>query len=214
MQPSKPAGATLARAGKPIIGLAGGIGAGKSTVASILAELGAGVVDADRLNHEELNSPEVLAALREWWGETVAAADQQADRAAIRRIVGGDPEALRRLEVLVHPRIARRSEALIAAYQADPGVRAVVWDAPLLFEAGLAERCDCVVFVEADREVRLGRLREGRSWTDQDLQRFEKSQGLLDLKRGQADYIVENNSDSLSLRRQVEEVFSQIISGR
>ena len=202
----------MAQAGKPIIGIAGGIGAGKSTVASILAELGAGVVDADRLNHEELNSPEVLAALREWWGEAVAG--HQADRGAIRRIVGDDPEALRRLEDLVHPRIARRSEALIAAYQADPAVRAIVWDAPLLFEVGLAERCDCVVFVEADRDVRLGRLRQGRSWTGQDLQRFEKSQGLLDLKREQADYIVENSSDRLSLRRQVEEVFSQILSGR
>ena len=204
----------MAQAGKPIIGIAGGIGAGKSTVASILAEWGAGVVDADGLNHQELNSPEVLAALREWWGETVATADGQADREAIRRIVSDDPEALRRLEGLVHPRIARRSEAVIAAYQADPAVRAIVWDVPLLFEAGLAGRCDCVIFVEADREVRLGRLRKSRSWTGQDLERFEKSQGSLDLKRGQADYIVRNNSDRRSLRRQVEEVFSQILSGR
>jgi len=204
----------LAQAGKPIIGIAGGIGAGKSTVASILAELGAGVVDADGFNHEELNSPEVLAALREWWGEAVATADHRADREAIRRIVSNDPEALRRLEELVHPRIARRSEALIAAYQADPAFRAIVWDAPLLFEVGLAQRCDCVIFVEADRDVRLGRLRKGRSWTGEDLERFEKSQGPLDLKRGQADYIVENNSDKRSLRRQVEKVFSQILSGR
>lgn len=203
----------MAWAGKPIIGISGGIGSGKSTVAAMLAELGAAVVDADRLNHEELDAPEVLAALREWWGEDVVTPDRRADRAAIRGIVRDNPGELRRLEGLVHPRIAKRSNELIAGWQADPGVRAIVWDAPLLFEVGLVERCDCVIFVDADPRVRLGRVREGRAWTAEDFCEFEKSQKALDLKKEQADYIVENNSDRDSLRRQVEIVFSQILSG-
>ena len=200
-------------AGKPIIGIAGGIGAGKSTVASILAELGAFVVDADRLNHEELNTPEVLATLREWWGDGVVGPDGLADRDAIRRIVRDSPDELRRLEDLVHPRIARRSDALIDACLADPSVRAIIWDAPLLFEVGLAKRCDYVLYIEADGERRLDRLRKNRAWSGEDLERLESSQKPLDLKRGRADYIVENNSDRESLRRQVEKVFSQILSG-
>ncbi len=204
---------TLPQAGKPIIGIAGGIGAGKSTVAAILADLGAAVVDADRLNHEELNAPDVLAVLTQWWGDRALGADRRADREAIRRIVRDNPDELRRLEALVHPRIARRSDALIRAYQADPGVRAIVWDAPLLFEVGLDQRCDRVLYVEADPDIRRDRLRRGRSWSDQDLQRMENSQKPLDLKKGRADYIVKNNSDRESLRRQVERVFSQILSG-
>jgi dephospho-CoA kinase len=200
-------------AGKPIIGLAGGIGSGKSTVAGILEELGARVICSDRLNHEELDSPEVLRQLREWWGEFVLTADGRADRAAIRKIVSGDPAARVQLERLVHPRIAARRQALMEAYAADPAVKAIVWDSPLLFEAGLAGQCDRVIFVEAPREVRLDRVMRARGWTTDDLERLEKSQRPLDYKRDRADYRVVNNSDDQELRRQVSDTFSRILSG-
>lgn len=200
-------------AGKPIIGLAGGIGAGKSTVAAILEELGARVICSDRLNREELDSPEVLRQLREWWGELVVTADGRADRAAIRKIVSGDPDARVKLERLVHPRIAARRQALMEACAADPAVKAVVWDSPLLYEAGLAGQCDRVIFVEAPREVRLDRVMRDRGWTKEDLERLEKSQKPLDYKRDRADYRVVNNSDNQELRRQVSDTFSRILSG-
>jgi dephospho-CoA kinase len=200
-------------AGKPTIGLAGGIGSGKSTVASILEELGARVICSDRLNHEELDSPEVLRQLREWWGEHVLTAEGRADRAAIRELVAGDPQARVRLEQLVHPRIAARRRELMEEYTADPAVKAVVWDSPLLFEAGLAGQCDRVIFVEATREVRLARVMQDRGWTPEDLERLEKSQKPLDYKRDRADYRVVNNSDNQGLRRQVSDIFSRILSG-
>jgi dephospho-CoA kinase len=200
-------------AGTPIIGLAGGIGSGKSTVASILEELGARVISSDRLNHEELDSPEVLRHLRQWWGDRVATPEGRADRAVIRRIVAADPAARARLEQLVHPRIAARRQALMAALAADPAVKAFVWDSPLLFEAGLAGQCDRVIFVEAPREVRLARTVRDRRWTPQDLERLEKSQKPLDFKRDRADYRIVNNSDMEGLRRQVSDVFSRILSG-
>jgi dephospho-CoA kinase len=198
--------------GKPIIGLTGGIGSGKSTVAEILRDLGAAVIDADRLNHEELNSPEVLAELRRWWGEQVMGPDGLADRAAIRRIVAANPAQRERLERLVHPRIDRRRRELTSSYQADTAVRAIVYDTPLLHEVGLAKFCSCLVFVEADRPVRLERVRR-RGWSDEDLERFEKSQLPLDTKSGRADYRVVNNSDVADLRRQVRDVFSRILAG-
>ncbi|HOW71328.1 MAG TPA: dephospho-CoA kinase [Phycisphaerae bacterium] len=203
----------MTRAGKPIIGIAGGIGSGKSTVAAILQDLGARVIDADRINHEELDSPEVLEALVGWWGEEVVSPGPRANRSAIREIVRESPAELGRLERLVHPRIARRSEELLAAYDRDPRVRAIVWDAPLLYEVGLAERCDCVVFVNADEQTRLRRVRRSRGWDLRDLARMQASQKPLDFKRNRADYTVENNSDIDDLRRQVEEVFSRILSG-
>jgi len=201
------------KAGKPIIGLAGGIGSGKSTVASILGELGAAIIASDRVNREELNSPEVLACLRRWWGQGVFGPDGAVDRDAVRQLVTRDGAARERLERLVHPRIARRSQALMTEYQADPTVRAVVWDAPLLFEAGLADQCDYVIFVEADESIRRDRVLSSRGWTAEDLQRLEKTQAPLDVKRGKANYRVVNNSDIDDLRREVKGVFSRILSG-
>lgn len=198
--------------GKPIIGLTGGIGSGKSTVAGFLRNLGAAVIDADQLNHEELDSPEVLQQLRLWWGAEVVGPDGRADREVIRRIVGGDAAQRRRLEDLVHPRIDRRRRELADQYQIDPSVRAIVLDAPLLHEVGLDRKCDCLVFVDADRAVRLDRVRS-RGWSPQDLERFEKSQLPLDTKRDRADYRVVNNSDIADLRRQVEDVFARILAG-
>lgn len=200
-------------AGKPIIGLAGGIGSGKSTVAAILEDLGAKVISSDRLNHEELDSPEVLRELREWWGDGVVTAEGRANRAAIRSMVAADPSARRRLEALVHPRIAARRQVLMEQYAGDAGIRAIVWDSPLLFEAGLAEQCDRVVFVDAPREVRLSRVQRDRGWAAEDLDRLERSQKPLDFKRERADYTVANNSGIEDLRRQVNDTFSRILSG-
>jgi len=200
-------------AGKPIIGLAGGIGAGKSTVASILAELGAAVISSDRLNHEILDSPEVIDELRRWWGGRVIRPDGGADRDALRGLITADPDARRRLEGLVHPMIARRRVALTASYQADAAVKAVVWDSPLLYEAGLAPQCTCVIFVEAAPKLRQARLARHRGWSPEELQRLENAQKPLDFKRRNADYRVVNNSDEGALRREVENVFSQILSG-
>lgn len=199
-------------AGKPIIGLAGGIGSGKSTVASIFGELGAGVISSDALNHEELNAPDVLAKLREWWGDEVVDARGAADRDAIRAIVTRDEGSRRRLEQLVHPRIAMRRQSMMARFQADDRIRAIVWDSPLLFESGLAERCSAVVFVESDFQARLDRVARERGWSAEDLGRFEKLQKSLDFKREHADYIVDNNSDIGAVRRQAEGTFSRILS--
>jgi len=193
--------------------LAGGIGSGKTTLATILGELGVGIVASDRLNHEELNAPEVLAVLRQWWGDRAIGPDGRADRGVIRRIVAGDDQARQRLEQLIHPRIARRRDELMARYQADPRIRAVVWDSPLLFEVGLAGQCDAVIFVEADAQARLARVSCQRGWTAEDLEGFERLQKPLDFKRENADYTVVNNSDIDDLRRQAEDVFSRILSG-
>lgn len=200
-------------AGKPIVGIAGGIGSGKSTVASILEELGARVISSDRLNHEELDSPEVLQQLTAWWGRQVTTPDGRADRSSIRRIVAGDSSARRKLEALVHPRIAARRRELTELYRNDPAVKAVVWDSPLLFETGLDRQCDRIIFVEAPQEARLARIMRDRDWSAEDVERFEKSQKPLDFKKNRADYKVVNNSDLEDLRRQVSDVFSRILPG-
>lgn len=207
-----PSDTSPAKPSKPIIGIAGGIASGKSTVAAMLGELGAGVIHSDRINHALLDDDDVLRQLRGWWGDSVVTPDGKADRAAIRKIVVNDSHQRERLEQLVHPRIAQCSEALIRHYQSDPDIKAVAWDAPLLFEVGIARKCDVVVFVEADDDLRRRRACRQRGWSEETLKRFEKSQWPLDEKRRRADYIISSNSDVDDLREQVTGVFSRILA--
>ena len=138
------------------VGLTGGIGTGKSTVAAAFGALGAVVVDADRLAHEvvEPGTPG-LAAVVEAFGGGVLRADGSLDRAALGRLVFADAERRRRLESITHPLIARAAVAAMTAVPAD-GVG--VYDVPLLVEQHMESQFDCVVVVDAPMEQRLERL--------------------------------------------------------
>jgi len=197
---------------KPIIGLAGGIGAGKSTVARLLAEAGCVVAHSDEENRQALRDPEIRRTLVAWWGEEILDASGEVDRAAVAKIVFADPEQRRRLESLTHPWIQQRHREQFAAAPAD--APALVIDAPLLLEAGWDRRCDAVVFVEAPQAVRLARLQAERGWTAEDLARREDSQLALDEKRSRADHIVRNSGDLKDLARQVRRVLAEITETR
>lgn len=178
----------------------------------MFGELGAAVIASDRLSHEVLESSELSEVLREWWGERVFGADGRVDCGVIRQIVTKEPEARQRLEKLLHPQIAQRREALMAAAETNPDIQVVVWDSPLLYEAGLVAKCDSVVFVEANEKIRCDRVCRERSWSAEELEGFEKLQKPLDFKRNNADYIIVNNSDMDALRQQSKDVFSRILS--
>jgi dephospho-CoA kinase len=193
----------------PIIGLAGGVGAGKSAVAGILKRLGCVVADADEMARQALREPAIRTRLVGWWGREVLDEAGEIDRAAVARIVFGRPEELKRLESLVHPWVETRRKALFEQAPAD--ACALVIDAPLLFEAGLDEACDAVIFVETDRPRRLARLRETRGWDEQELTKREESQLALDEKRARSDYVVINNGDLHALAEQVRRTLNEIV---
>ena len=197
---------------KPIIGLAGGIGSGKTTVADLLGELGAAVISSDALNREQLADAGVQETLRQWWGDTIVRPDGELDRVRIAGIIFEDQRQRHRLEAYLHPRIARARDRLIEAYGVDAAVRAIVLDSPLLVESHLDVMCDAVVFIDADDDVRRKRVTERRGWTEAEWRRREKSQNALDKKRERADYVLVNNSSDLaSLRHRVEELLQEII---
>lgn len=212
--PSGDATGTAGSARLPVIGLAGGIGSGKSTVAALLESLGAVVISSDAISQEELDTPEVRATLQGWWGPGVLRPDGSADRRKIADVIFADPPQRHRLEALLHPRVMARRARRIAEIQARPDVRAIVLDSPLLYETGLDLICDCVLFVDALMETRLARVARSRGWSADDLARREKNQQPLDMKRARADYICRNNSEVDQLRHQVEGIFSEIVSPR
>jgi dephospho-CoA kinase len=200
------------------IGLVGGVASGKSLVAKMLVELGAGLLDADRAGHAVLaEDVEVHHALRERWGDSVFAADGSVDRAAVARRVfatGGTAELDRRfLENLLHPRIRRRLNRQRDKFAAE-GKLAVVLDAPVLLEAGWGPMCDILLMIDAPRESRLQRARN-RGWTEEEFNRREQAQWPIEDKRRAADFMVSNSASEQELRQAVQEFWrNHVVSAR
>jgi len=193
----------------PVIGMVGGVGSGKSAVAAAFAKLGCLVSDSDKAVREVLQRPEVVDTLVGWWGEGILDAEKKVDRKKVADLVFKEPFERRRLEALIHPKVRESREALIARARA-VGAPGVIVDAPLLFEAGVDAECDSVVFVEATREVRLGRVRDRRGWDEGELDRREQAQMPLDEKRRRSDHVVVNNGTLEELESRVPKVLGAI----
>ncbi|MCC7476653.1 MAG: dephospho-CoA kinase [Pirellulales bacterium] len=196
------------------IGLVGGVASGKSVVAHLLVELGAGLLDADRDGHELLeHDEEVREMLRLRWGDGVLA---PGGRSIIAKIVFAEDEkgaAERKfLENLLHPRIrerlAERGDELAAA-----GKAAVVLDAPLLLEAGWQPLCDLVLFVDAPRSLRLERARQTRGWGEEEFARREAAQWPVERKRQAANVVISNAGSEAELRQAVDDFWRRTIAG-
>jgi dephospho-CoA kinase len=196
----------------PSLGIAGGVGSGKSSVAAILAELGCVVCDSDGLARESFSDPAVRDEIISWWGSGVVDESGGIDRAEVARIVFSRPDQRQRLESLVHPWIETRRRKLFE--QAPPDTRALVIDAPLLFEAGLDAECDAVIFVETDPARRLARLTKSRGWDEAQWKKREESQLSLDDKRARSDYVVINNGDLDTLTEQVRRILNELTQPR
>jgi dephospho-CoA kinase len=182
-----------AAAARPVVlGIAGGIGSGKSRFAAALGRLGCHVIDSDQRAKAALDRPDVRARLVEWWGERVVGAGGAVDRSVVASIIFGDARERARLEALVHP-IVRQERAAMIREAALAGARGVVVDAPLLFEAGVDKECDAVVFVDAPLDVRLERVRATRGWSDEELVRRERAQMPVEEKRARCRYVVDNS---------------------
>ena len=200
-------------AGKPIIGVAGGIGSGKSTIAACFADVGCFVVDSDAMVREAYKDAKVKATLKKWWGDLIFDPNGEIDRPAVWRKVVDHPTDRRRLEQLVHPIVNEARERLMKQKAEDPQVVAFVWDTPLLFETGLNVHCDAVVFVQAPHDARVQRVAQKRGWTEAELAEREKLQMPLDKKREISDYVIVNTADQNSVCGQVREVLSRILAG-
>jgi len=195
---------------KPIIGIIGAIAAGKSTVAAEFAKLGCGVISADAIAHELLKEEPVRDQLCELFGPGILRPSGQIDRGKLARIVFADGEKLAALNRVIHPRVLDRIEELIAKYNSCAHVKAIVLDVPLLVEVGWAGRCDRLVFVKCDRKLRDERIRRAGRMDGQEVDIRENFQISVDKKAELADNIVDNNSDFLTLVRQIQDIFSDI----
>lgn len=198
-------------AGKPIIGITGGIGSGKSFVAALFGELGCAVIDSDAQVRAAYDDPAVRQALRAWWGDEAFLHDGLINRSWIARRIFADPGERRKLEELLHPRVHAARQREMEKRADDPSVVAFVWDTPLLFEVGLNAECDAVVFVDSPLKLRLERVAQSRRWDEAELLKRENLQWPLDKKRKIADYVIENTAGAGEARSQVRGVLSRIL---
>jgi len=177
-----------------LIGLTGGIASGKSVVAARLAEHGAVVVDADRIAREvvEPGSP-ALAQIRREFGDEVVASDGSLDRAALGALIFESPEKRAALNAITHPAVGIRSKELFAAAAAADPDAIVVYDVPLLVEAGRTDEFDLIVVVNASTETRLNRMVELRGMTRDEAMHRLNSQATNTERLAIADVVIDSN---------------------
>ncbi len=190
------------------VGLTGGIASGKSTVSAILAELGAVVIDSDRLAREVVaQGTPGLAQVVDAFGPEVLTDEGDLDRPRVGTIVFHDEEKRRLLEGIIHPLVRERSAELEAAAGPDD---LVVHDIPLLAEAGMAELFDAVVVVDAPAEVQVERMMRDRGWTREEAESRIAAQAGREERLAIATYVVQNTGSLDDLRARVEQVYAAL----
>lgn len=195
----------------PLLALTGGIASGKSTIAALLRDRGAVIVDADAIVRE-VQSPgsPVLGEIARAFGPDVIAADGTLDRAALGIRVFGHPERLAVLNSLVHPAVRRESERRFReAFLSDPDA-VVVYDVPLLAEARSADSWDLIVVAHAPAELRARRLVENRGLSEDEALARIGSQATDEERLSLADVVIDTAGDLDDTRRQVDELWTRV----
>jgi dephospho-CoA kinase len=195
------------------VGLTGGIGAGKSEVTRRFAAHGARIIDADAIAHEVVapGTPGLAAVLEEF-GPSVKAADGSLDREALAAVVFRDAAARDRLNAIVHPLVGERVLELMAEAAEQHPDAVVVNDVPLIVEAGVAERYDVIVVVDAPVEVQLDRLTRLRGMSRDAAQARIDVQASREQRLALADYVIVNDGDLAALEAKVAEVWEALLS--
>lgn len=194
-----------------IIGLTGGIASGKSTVAKMLEEKGAYLLDADKLAREVVEPDQpAWQDIVDWLGQSILLPDRSIDREKLANLVFKDKKKLEKLNKIVHPRVGRRFAGLSEEIKSKNPGAILVHDIPLLIEAGMHERVDHILLVYVPREVQIARLQQRNGLSRRDAELRLKSQMPLEEKRKQAHTVIDNSGSLAETARQVDQFWQKI----
>lgn len=195
------------------VGLTGGMGAGKSAVASLLVKRGAVIIDLDLIGRQALEPGQPgLAEVVELFGTDVLQEDGSLDRAKMAAQVFSDPEARGKIEKITWAAMARGGQAIVAQAQEDQGDQAIiVTDAPILFETHMERNLIGVIVVEAPIDLRIERLKEGRGVDEEDARRRIALQTSDEARRAGARWLVPNDGDLDALSAKVDAVWDELV---
>ena len=197
--------------GMILVGLTGGLATGKSTVARMFQDCGAMLIDADLLARlvVEPNKPawrEIVKA----FGKQILRPDRTLDRAALATIVFQNRTKLRQLGAIIHPRVAREQARLTREIAKKHPHAVILYDAPVLIEAGAHKRMDRVIVVTTDRETQIARLRHRNHLTRTEAVRRIRTQMPLARKIKLADFVVNGTLPPEQLRRAVARIYTEL----
>ena len=197
----------------PVVGIVGGVSAGKSSVVQNVSDLRLWVIDADRIGHELLLSSDIREKLSNAFGEGILDTAGLVLRPRLAEKVFGDSDQQinnrNRLNEILHPAI--QIEVLRLIKQAPQDADAIILDAALLLEAGWADECDAVIFIDTPDELRHQRAAANRGWSMEELQRREASQWSLLRKRQSSQFVVNNSGSAEEAAEQMKFVLKKII---
>ena len=195
-----------------VIGVAGGIASGKSTVARVFERLGARVLDADAIGHDLLRTAGLRNAIRETFGEEVLTAEGEVDRQALGRVVFGDEGARQRLNRLVRPAIRAEIRRRTGEMRGEGYDGVVVVDAPLLVDTGPTDLADKVILVTAPASTRKERIILRSGLTGREAEQRIAAQASDAKQARWADFVLENNGTEEELAEEAEALWKRILS--
>lgn len=199
----------------PVVGLIGGIGSGKSAVASWVADSrNVVVIDGDNQGHLALQRTGIKEQIRSKFSDEVFDDTGEIDRVKLAKKVFGPSmehqKSRTELERIVHPEIKQAFQDTISKANSSKGTEAVILDAAVLLEAGWDSVCDVVVFIETPELERLNRVRENRGWTTEEFHSREANQLSLESKRNRADVIISNFGDIVTAGTELSQIIQQL----
>lgn len=195
-----------------VIGIAGGIASGKSTVAEMLESLGADIIDADKICHRLINTNDIAYEITKRWGNHIQDNHGKIKRDVLAEIVFSDREEVTALNSIIHPKAIKEIKNSIAILQAKAVTKAIILDAALLVESNLIDICDIMLFVDTKQNTCKTRVQYSRKWPLDEITKREKFQGLLQKKRKIADIVINNDHSKEDTLNQVKDFWYQFIT--
>ncbi len=194
-----------------IVALTGGIATGKSVVARMFMELGANVIDYDKLSRDVVRPHEpAWEDIVQWFGTDITLPDGSLDRVKLGSIVFADAARRKKLESFIHPRILQRQQEILRDIERRDPSAIVIVDVPLLFEVKLDTNFNHIILVYAPADVQLERMKLRDGFTTEEAQSRIAAQYPIDEKLGRSDFVVHNEGDLENARKQVAEIFQKL----
>ena len=195
-----------------MIGIAGGIASGKSTIAEMLESLGADIINADKICHRLINTKDIACKITKRWGDHMLDDHGKVKRHMLAEIVFSEREEVSALNSIIHPKAIKEIKSRVAKLQVEAATKAIVIDAALVVESNLIDICDIMLFVDTKKNTCKTRVQNSRKWPLDEITKREKFQGLLQQKREIADVVINNNHSKEDTLYQVKDFWYQFIT--
>ncbi|MGR3218331.1 MAG: dephospho-CoA kinase [Candidatus Anammoxibacter sp.] len=195
-----------------IIGIVGGIGSGKSTVARIMHILGAEVIDADKLCHKLLSNRTIKKKIVNIWPHVIESDLDNINRTKLAEIAFSKKENIEHLNKILHPIVIKQIKKRISGIKRKKKKNIIVIDAALLEESKLSSLCETIVFVDTKIELRVKRCKEIRNWDEDEIRKREQFQASIETKERRAQFTINNDDSKSSTIEQVNNIWNNFLN--